>query len=50
MCKYRNLLSNCQFFAKFSEKILPQIVFFCTIIRLRIKKIDILRLPHLSIE
>lgn len=50
MCKYRNLLSNCQFFANFSEEILSQIAFFCTIIRLRIKKIDILRLPHLSIK
>ncbi len=38
MCKYRNLLSSCQFFADFSEKTLPQIAFFCTIIRLRIKK------------
>lgn len=38
MCKYRNLLSNCQFFANFSEEILSQIAFFCTIIRLRIKK------------
>lgn len=38
MCKYRNLLSSCQFFACFSEKILPQTIFFCTIIRLRIKK------------
>lgn len=37
MCKYRNLLSNCQFFANFSEEILSQIAFFCTIIRLRIK-------------
>lgn len=38
MCKYRNLLSSCQFFTCFSEKILSQIAFFCTIIRLRIKK------------
>lgn len=38
MCKYRNLLSNCHFFANFSEEILSQIAFFCTIIRLCIKK------------
>lgn len=38
MCKYRNLLSSCQFFTCFSEKILPQTTFFCTINLICIKK------------